>query len=439
MADASTSERVSTGLSGVVERARRDSNYQFYSLAHLIDEQALERAYRRLRKDAAVGVDGVTVETYGQNLQENLKSLYERLKSMRYRHQPILRVHIPKAKGKTRPLGISAVEDKVVQGALKEILEAVFEPVFLETSYGFRPQRSAHDAIRKLNGVVYQGEVNWILEADMVSFFDSINRKMLVEMLQKRVLDGSLLRLVGKCLHVGVLDGAEFSEPDEGTAQGSIISPLFGNVYLHFVLDLWFEQDVRPRLKGKAHLIRYADDFLITFERQDDAEQVQVVLGQRMEQFGLTLHPDKTRLLPFGRPPEDQQSGKGPGTFDFLGFTCYWKRTRSGRWEMAFKTRSARLRRAIKVVYDYCRRNRHLSVREQHASLRSRLQGHINYFGVNGNADSLTAFVHHCTRAWFKWLRRRSQRARLNWERFKDLLRDFPLPRPRICVQIWGR
>ena len=438
MADASTSGRVSTGLSGVVERASRDPDYQFYSVAHLIDEQALERAYRRLRKDAAVGVDGVTVEAYGRALQENLKGLHERLKSMRYRHQPILRVHIPKERGKTRPLGISTVEDKIVQGALKELLEAVFEPIFLETSYGFRPKRSAHDALRELNRVVYRGEVNWILEADIVAFFDSINRKVLVEMLQKRVLDGSLLRLVGKCLHVGVLDGEEFSEPGAGTAQGSIISPLFGNVYLHYVLDLWFEQDVRPRLKGKAHLIRYADDFLITFERQDDAERVQAVLGQRMEKFGLTLHPDTTRLFAFQRPPRSEQSGKGPGTFDFLGFTCFWKRTRSGRWEMAFKTRRARLRRAIKAVYDYCRRYRHWSVKEQHASLRSRLYGHIHYFGVNGNATRLAAFVFHSTRAWFKWLCRRSQKARLNQERFEDLLRDFPLPKPLVCVQIWG-
>lgn len=439
MTDAQTSERVSTGLSGVVERARRDLTCQFNSLAHLIDEQALERAYRRIRKDAAEGVDGVTVEAYGRNLEANLGSLHERLKSMQYRHQPILRVQIPKENGKTRPLGISTVEDKVVQGALKEILEIVFEPVFLETSYGCRPTRSAHDAIRRLNGLAYRGEVNWILEADIVSFFDSVNRKMLVEMLQNRVLDGSLLRLVGKCLHVGVLDGEEYSEPGEGTTQGSILSPLFGNVYLHYVLDLWFEQEVRPRLRGKAHLIRYVDDFLITFEQQDDAEKVYAVLGQRTERFGLALHPDKTRLLAFRRPPGTQQSGKGPGTFDFLGFTCYWKRTRGGRWEVAFKTRRARLRRAIRVVYDYCRSNRHRPVKEQHASLRSRLQGHINYFGVNGNAACLIQFVKHCTHAWFKWLRRRSNKARaLIWERFEDLLRDFPLPKPLIRVQIWG-
>ena len=439
MADAQTSERVSTGLSGVVERARRDTNCQFYSLAHLIDEQALARAYRRLRKDAAEGVDGVTKEAYGRNLEENLKSLHERLKSMKYRHQPILRVHIPKENGKTRPLGISTVEDKVVQGALKEVLEAVFEPLFVDTSYGFRPERSAHDAIRQLNGVAYRGEVNWILEADVVSFFDSVIRKMLMEMLQKRVLDGSLLRLIGKCLHVGVLDGEEFSEPGEGTTQGSIISPLLGNVYLHYALDQWFEQDVRPRLTGKATLIRYADDFLIAFEHQDDAEKVYAVLGQRLAKFGLTLHPDKTRLLPFRRPPASQLRGKGPSTFDFLGFTCFWKRTRSGCWEVAFRTRHARLRRAIRLIYDFCRRNRHEPVKEQHASLKSRLQGHINYFGVNGNAANLVELVKHSTHAWLKWLRRRSNKARrLTWERFKDLLRDFPLPEPKVCVQIWG-
>ena len=287
--------------------------------------------------------------------------------------------------------------------------------------------------------IVDQGEVRWILEADIVSFFDSLDRTELKKMLEVRIADGSLLRLIGKCLHVGVLDGDEFSEPESGTVQGSVLSPLLGNVYLHYVLDLWFETEVTPRLRGKATLIRYCDDFIIGFEREDDARRVMAVLEKRLERFGLSLHPDKTRLLPFWRPPKRQQSGKGPATFDFLGFTFYWRRTRRGYWRMGGKTRRASLRRAKKSVYDWCRRHRHLSIKEQHAALNRRLRGHFNYFGVNGNSRSLRMLVEATKRAWHKWLCRRSQRKRLTWKRYNDLLRWWPLPRPRITVQIWGR
>jgi group II intron reverse transcriptase/maturase len=281
------------------------------------------------------------------------------------------------------------------------------------------------------------GGVSWILEADIESFFDSINRKMLMEMLQRRVADGALLRLIGKCLHVGILDGEEYSEPEEGTVQGSGLSPLLGNVYLHHVLDLWFERDVLPRLRGKASLVRYADDFVIGFEREDDAKRVMGVLRQRFERYGLRLHPDKTRLLPFRRPDRGKAGGKGPATFDFLGFTLYWRRTREGRWMPSFKTRTARLRRAIKAVADWCRRHRHLPVKEQHAALKRRIDGHCNYFGVNGNLRALALLVREAETAWHKWLSRRSQRAYMSWRRFKDLLRDFPLPAPKVRVQLW--
>ena len=438
MPDALTPETMSPGLLKVVERARTEPEGRFHALAHLIDVPALMRAYRRMRKDAAVGVDGVTKEQYGQALEDNLRDLHERMVTKRYRHQPIRRVHIPKDNGKTRPIGISAFEDKLVQDAVREVLEAIYEQDFLDCSHGFRPRRSAHDAIRALDRVVHQGKVSWILEADIVSFFDSVDRKMLKEMLQIRVADGSLLRLIGKCLHVGVLDGADYAEPETGTAQGSVLSPMLGNIYLHYVLDVWFEREVKPRLRGEAHLVRYADDFVITFERKDDAERVLEVLGKRMGRFGLTLHPDKTRLLPFRRPPAGQTSGKGPATFDFLGFTLYWRRTRSGRWGMACKTRQARLRRAIQNVADWCRRHRHLPVKVQHAALTRRIQGHFNYFGVNGNSRSLSLLVEEARRAWYKWLRRRSQQAHLNWEKFGALLKRLPLPRPCISVRIWG-
>jgi group II intron reverse transcriptase/maturase len=382
-------------------------------------------------------VDGITKEQYGQELQSNLRDLHERLRTKRYRHQPIRRVHIPKEKGRTRPIGISTIEDKLVQSALRELLEVVYEQDFLDCSYGFRPGRSAHDAVRALTRAVDGGEANWILEIDIASFFDSMCRSQLVEMLQKRVADGSILRLVGKCLHVGVLDGAEFTTPSEGTVQGSTLSPLLGNAYLHYALDLWFAEEVRPRLRGKGMLVRYADDAVFGFERQDDAERVLAVLGKRLKRFGLTLHPQKTRLLDFRRPLKSRGGGKRPMTFDFLGFSWYWRRTRRGRWAVTCKTRRVRLARAIRAVYEWCRDHRHQTVKQQHDALKRKVQGHINYFGVNGNAASLQRFLWAVRLSWFKWLNRRSQRARLTWARYEDLLRDLPLPTPRVVVAIW--
>jgi group II intron reverse transcriptase/maturase len=437
MTVAQTTDSMSPGLLKVIERARRYPKAQFNSLAHLIDPAALERAYRRLRKDAAIGVDGITKDQYGQSLEGNLAALHERLRAGQYRHQPIRRVHIPKPPDKTRPIGISTTEDKIVQGAIRDVLEAIYEQDFLPCSFGFRPGRGAHDALRALRTPIDHGEVNWILEADIQSYFDSLHRDQLVEMLRTRIADTSLLRLIGKCLHVGILDGADYSEPDEGTVQGSSLSPLLGNVYLHHVLDLWFEHDVRRRLRGRAILVRYADDFVIGFERRDDAERVTAVIGARMARYGLTLHPDKTRLMPFGRPERGTPGGKGPATLDFLGFTLYWRRTRRGSWVPDLKTRTARLRRAIQAARDFCRRHRHESIAEQRAGLARRLEGHFNYFGVQGNFRSLAHLVEETKRAWYKWLKRRSQRGGFTWERFGKLLKDFPLPRPTIRVQIW--
>lgn len=437
MDDALTLATMSPELRKVADRARREPDGRFHSLAHLIDVRALHFAYERLREDAAVGVDGVSKDRYGQDLMQNLQDLHGRLKSMQYRHQPIRRVHIPKDGGKTRPLGIAALEDKIVQSALRDVLQAVYEQDFLDCSYGFRPGRRAHDALRAFDHAAVRREVNWVIEADIVSFFDRIDRKLLVEMLRERVPDGSLLRLVGKCLNAGVLDGESFSSPDSGTAQGSILSPLLGNVYLHHVLDRWFEREVKPLLKGKALLIRYADDFILGFERREDAERVWAVLGKRFAKFGLELHPDKSRLLPFRRP-SDWKRGKGPATLDFLGFTLYWRKTLKGWWGLWLKTRRSRLRRALVAVADWCRRHRHLSVADQHAGLSRRLRGHFNYFGVNGNTQSMDALYWYTTRAWHKWLNRRSQRARLSWARMKALMETYPLPSPRIVVSIWG-
>jgi RNA-directed DNA polymerase len=438
MANALPLDGMSPGLVQGVERAQREPEGRFHALAHVIDVPALERAYRRPRADAAGGVDGVTTEQYGRELAANLQGLHARLQAQRYRHQPLRRVHIPKGQGKTRPMGISAFEDKGVQDAVREVLEAIDEQDCLECSYGFRPRRSAQDAVRTLDQIVHRGEGEWLLEADIVSCFDRLDRTELKRMLELRGVDGALLRRIGTCLHVGVLDGEAYVEPAWGTAQGSVLSPLLGNVYLHDGRDLWFETEVKPRLRGKATLIRYGDDFIMGFEREDEARRVMVVRDKRMGRFGLTLHPDKTRLRPCGRPSQGQQSGKGPATFDFLGFTCYWAQSRKGRWGMYGKTRRASLRRAKEALYDWCRRHRHQPVKAQPAALSQRVRGHCNYFGVSGNVRSRRRLVEATKRAWYTWLCRRSQRTRLTWKRFGDVLQQLPLPRPRMTVRIWG-
>jgi RNA-directed DNA polymerase len=309
---------MSPELSKVVERAKREPEARFHSLAHHLDEAALKRAFARIRKDAATGVDGVSKEEYAGHLDENIRDLHQRMRTQQYRHQPIRRVHIPKGPDsrETRPIGISTIEDKIVQGALREVLEAVYEQDFKPCSFGFRPGRGTHDALETLDRMLFRERIRWVLEADIRSFFDSIDRKKLMELLQLRIVDGSILRLVGKCLHVGVLDGEELTKPEDGTAQGSVISPLLGNVYLHHALDLWFEREVRPRLRGHARLIRYADDFVIGFTQQDDAKRVMEMLWERMEAFGLTLHPDKTRIVPLlvrvGRARERARRRRGP-------------------------------------------------------------------------------------------------------------------------------
>lgn len=437
MKEAETSNSMSTGLERVMERARKNPSGKMRSLAHHVDIEALRRSFHRIRENAAVGVDGVTKQAYGENLEENLADLQSRLKGMTYRHQTIRRVQLPKGGGKTRPIGISTTEDKIVQGAVSELLGAIYEQEFMDCSYGFRPGRSAHDAIKALNRSIRHGEAEWILKTDVSAFFDSMDRPMLRGMIEERIDDKSLMRLIGKCVHVGVLDGAEFQTPEDGTVQGSILSPLLGNVYLHHVIDRWYEAEVKPRMRGRTCVIRYADDLLFGFEEREDAERVMAVLGKRLGRYGLSLSADKTELLDFRRPPREQQEGKGPSTFDFLGFTHYWRRSRQGRWYPAWKTRMKSLKKAVKENQSWCKANRHLSIPEQHAALTRCIQGHFNYFGVNGNHRSLSMLRIKVERAWFRWLRRRSQRTRLTWERFKSILKDFPLPPVKVYKNMW--
>jgi len=430
---------ISTKLERIAKLAKEAPGMAFTTLAHHIDIDWLKEAYRRTRKDGAVGVDGQTAEEYAANLEENLLGLLERAKSGTYRAPPVRRVHIPKGDGsQTRPIGIPAFEDKVLQRAVAMVLEAVYEQDFLDCSYGFRPGRSAHQALEVLQHETVCMAGGWILEIDIRKFFDTLDHGHLLEILRRRVRDGVLLRLISKWLNAGVLEDGQLSHPEAGTPQGGVVSPLLANVYLHEVLDSWFERDVKPRLRSGAFLVRYADDAALVFSREDDARRVMEVLPKRFGKYGLALHPEKTRLVEFRRPdrrpPQDQggAGGNRPGTFDLLGFTHYWGLSRKGRWVVKRKTARDRFSRALKRVADWCRQNRHQPVREQRQALARKLVGHFGYFGITGNYVALHRFREGVQHAWRKWLSRRSNRARMTWDKMGKLLQRYPLPQPRI-------
>lgn len=400
----------------------------FTTLAHHIDRELLLEAYRLTRKDGAVGVDHQTAQEYAANLEENLASLHERLKAGTYRAPPVKRVHIPKGDGsKTRPIGIPTFEDKVLQRAVAMVLDAVYEQDFLDCSFGFRPQRSAHDALHLLRErAMRMGAV--VLEVDIQAFFDSLDHGHLRSFLDLRVRDGVIRRVIDKWLKAGVLEEGSVSYPDAGTPQGGVISPLLANVYLHEVIDKWFANEVKPRLAGTAELVRYADDFVVVFSCEEDARRVMAVLPKRLARYGLTMHPTKTRQVTF-RPPGPGRSE--PGTFDFLGFTHHWARTRTGRWVVQRKTARGRFNRALKRIGEWCRLHRHDSVREQHGHLCRAVRGHYGYYGLPGNSRSIATFGYRVVLVWLKWLKRRSQRP-MTRERRSALLKRFPLPPPKV-------
>jgi len=402
----------------------------FTSLAYLMDLEWMHEAYRRVRKSAAVGVDGQTAAEYEQDLEGNLRSLLDRAKSGRYFAPPVRRVYIPKAGSPTekRPIGIPTLEDKILQRAVVMLLEPIYEQDFHDGSYGFRPGRSAHDALESLWKGTMDMKGGWVLEVDIRKFFDTLGHSHLREALQHRVRDGVLLRLIGKWLNAGVMEDGSISYPDTGSPQGGVISPLLANVYLHDVLDTWFQREVQPRLAGRAFLIRYADDFVIVFENESDARRVMDVLPKRFGQYGLTLHPDKTRLVAF-KSPDDRGSSSGPpGTFDLLGFTHYWAKSRKGNQVVKRKTSSSRLTRALRAIAEWCRKHRHRPVREQHQTLSVKLRGHCTYYGITGNSSSLSSFRYQVHRIWRYWLSRRNRERTMTWDGFNRLLGRYPLP-----------
>ena len=351
------------------------------------------------------------------------------------------RTYIPKGDGGTRPLGIPTFEDKLLQRAIKMILEPIYEQDFRDCSYGFRPKRSAHQALGALwKGLMALGG-GWVLDVDLRKFFDTLDHTHLRELLRQRVNDGVVLRLIGKWLNAGVLEAGAIAHPESGTPQGGVISPLLANIYLHYVLDVWFEDEVQPRLRGRCFLICYADDFVMAFEYEDDARRVQNVLTKRMERFGLTVHPDKTRLVPFGRPSDRDPAPRpaDPRSFDYLGFTHYWGRSRRGHWVVKRKTAGSRFTRAVRTIAQWCQENRHQPIAQQHATLSQKLRGHDAYYGITGNSYCLSEFHLAVRRLWHKWLCRRSWAGRLNWPCFQRLLARYPLPPPRVVHSVYHR
>jgi RNA-directed DNA polymerase len=439
MASAPELDPVSTKQQRIAELAKQAPQRGFTSLAHHIDLHWLYQAYLRTRKDGAPGVDGQTADDYAAHLQDNLRSLLERAKSGTYRAPPVRRVHIPKGTGsETRPIGVPTFEDKVLQRAVVMVLEAVYEQDFLDCSYGFRPGRSAHQALDALWQNTMRVGGGWILEVDIQQFFDTLDRSHLRELLRQRIRDGVLLRLIGKWLQAGVLEEGGVTHPEAGTPQGGVVSPLLANVYLHYVLDVWFEREVKPRLKGRAFLIRYADDLVLGFAREEDARRVLAVLPKRFGKYGLRLHPDKTRLVPFHRPPPAGKPPRGtPGTFELLGFTHYWGRSLRGNWVVKRKTAQGRLSRALRSLARWCRLHRHDPIAEQHQALIQKLRGHYAYYGITGNSALLRCFRDGVIRTWKKWLARRRRRAFLSWAVFGRLLKRYVLPLPEIVHSVY--
>jgi group II intron reverse transcriptase/maturase len=424
-------------LQRVAQQAQRYPEMVFNNVSHLIDCEFLLEAYRQTRKSSAPGVDQVTAQQYADNLDANLRDLYERLRDNRYIAPPAERVWIEKEDGKKRPISKPCFEDKIVQRAVVMILEAIFEHEFHAFSHGFRKNHSPHQALNDLREQCRKLNINWIIDADVSGFFDNLDRSHLRAFIKQRVNDGGILRLIGKWQGAGVIEDGVLHHPETGVVQGSVISPMLANVYLHQVLDDWFVRDVQPRMKGRCFLIRFADDFVVGFELEEDAHRVMEVLPKRFGRFSLTIHPEKTVLLEFKRPASRENSAKGKGTFDFLGFTHYWAKTRRGYWVIKRKTVGKRLRRFMKGIWAWCREYRHEPLTEQHRTLSSKLRGHYQYYGIRGNFKALAGVFEHTQRAWRYWLSRRSHKGHMNWQKFvQSVGKKLPLPKPRIIHNI---
>lgn len=437
MTDTLRFENISTTLQQIAEQAVQYPEMVFTTLAHHLDVEWLREAYQQTNKSGASGIDKVTAQEYGANLDENLQVLYEGLKAGRYKAPPVERVWLEKEDGRKRPIGKPTFEDKIVQRGVVMLLEAIYEQDFHDFSHGFRKGHSAHQALHEVREQCVEKNINWIVDADVSGFFDEIPHNQLRALLKQRVNDGSILRLIGKWLKAGVMEEGQYLSSDKGSPQGGVVSPLLANVYLHYVLDEWFVNEVQPRMKGRCFLTRFADDFVIGCELESDARRIVAVLPKRFARYGLTIHPEKSKLIKFGQPRQGQPEKPKNDTFDFLGFTHYWAKSRRGYWVIKRRTARKRLCRSMKAIWQWCKENYHEPIREQYRMLCLKLRGHYQYYGIRSNYRQLEAVYQQVLKSWWYWLRRRNRKRDLKWDQFvQQLLVHLPLPKPRIIHAI---
>ena len=429
-----------TKLSLISGRALRDHTFKFTSLAHLLDVEYLRDCYQSLNRNKAVGIDNVSWDEYGADLDSNLAQLVSRLKRKKYKPLPARRVYIPKNEKETRPLGISALENKIVERGITWILESIYEQDFLDCSYGFRPKRNCHQALKKLNDLIMFQPVNHLVEADIKGFFDNVDHDKLMEFIRIRISDTTLLNLIGKFLKAGYIDDGQLVKSDKGTPQGSILSPMLANIFLHYVLDEWFEATVKNHVRGYCELVRYADDFVCVVQYADDAKRIEQALKDRFEKYGLEIHPTKSRKISFGHF-ERENSGKQnrkANTFDFLGFTHYCDTSRTGNFKLGRKTSRKKFSVKCREMNDWLRRIRNLvKTKDWWNILTAKLRGHFQYYGVSENTASIVRFYKLTIRMVRKWLNRRSQKRKMSWARFTKYLEHYPLPQPRIVHKFY--
>jgi len=424
-----------TKLRLISEIAAKDRKCKFKNLVHLLNIDGLKECFYQLKRNKANGVDGVSLEEYEKDLEANLKDLFARMKQFSYRPQPVRRTYIPKTNGKQRPLGILAVEDKIVDQGIARILTAIFETDFLSCSYGFRPGRNCHDALDQLDKMIMTKPINHIIDADIKGFFDNVNHDWLMRCLKERISDDALLRYIVRFLKAGVLEAGKWQETEKGTPQGSIMSPILANIYLHYVLDLWLERRIKRQSRGVVEVVRYADDFVIGVQNKDEAERLLTALQKRLQHFGLELSADKTRIIEFGRYAEvnAKRRKQRPATFNFLGFTHFNDKTRTGKYKVGRTTDRKRFKTKIKEMNDWLKAIRNIApVQEWWSTLCAKLRGHFQYYGVSGNFRGINRFYNLTVRLVLKWLNRRSQKRSFNWDKFLIYLRRHPLPKAKI-------
>lgn len=430
-----------TKLTRITKLAKTDQNMVFTSLAHLLNEKHLKQCHYELPKGKATGINGVTKEEYEWRLDENIKGLVECLKRKAYRPVPVKRTYIDKpGTRKKRPLGIPDHEDKIVQRAIAKILNAIYENDFLDSSFGFRPRRNCHDALKTLNVYIEKRYTNYVVDADIKGFFDNVDHEWMMKFLNHRINDPSLLRIIARFLKGGYMEEGKYFDTDKGTPQGGIISPILANVYLHYVLDLWFEKVVRKQCKGQAYIVRYADDFVCCFQYKSDAEHFYTTLVGRLQKFNLELAEDKTKIIPFGRFAEKDSKRKGKGkppTFDFLGFTHYCGRSKKGTFRVKRKSSQKKVIDKLKKHKHWLKTHRIKDIKDVMVRLNLSLEGYYNYYCITDNIKTVENFLDHVKRLLFKWMNRRSQRKSFNWDKFNLFLEKYPLVRPKIKVNVY--